>query len=401
LDNLETKPIEPSDQKLMEINMGPQHPATHGVLRLVLQLDGETVIKCTPVIGYLHTGIEKTMENKTYLQALTCTDRIDYLGPMLNNFAYSLAVEKLFELDVPPKAQWARICLAELTRLNSHLVWLGTHALDIGAMTMFFYTFREREVLLKLFEDCSGQRMMTSYIIPGGLYYDLPPDFDKSIRIILETFPSRIDEYEDLLTNNQIWINRTKGVGVISPEDAIGYGLTGPTLRGSGVNYDVRKANPYSGYEKFDFEVPLGSNCDCYDRYLCRVAELRQSLRIIRQAIDGLPDGPFRSENRKFVLPPKFDVFTSMEAMIHHFKLVAHGMIPPAKGEAYVPIESGKGELGFYIVSDGTKKPYRVKVRPPCFINLAAIHKMVEGRLIADVIAVIGSIDIVLGEVDR
>ncbi len=390
-----------SDFKVMEINMGPQHPATHGVLRLKLELDGETVVKCTPIIGYLHTGIEKTMENKTYLQALTCTDRMDYLGPLLNNLGYSLSVEKLFELEIPPKAQWARVILAELTRLNSHLVWVGTHALDIGAMTVFFYTFREREVLLKLFEDCSGQRMMTSYIRPGGLYYDLPPNFEKSVRNILNTFPSAIDEYEDLLTNNQIWINRTKGVGVITAEDAIAYGLTGPSLRGSGVNYDVRKANPYSGYENFHFEVPLGSNGDCYDRYLCRIAEMRQSLKIIHQAIDGLPEGPYRSDNRKFVLPPKQEALTGMEPLIHHFKLIAHGIIPPTKGESYVPIESGKGELGFYIVSDGTNKPYRVKVRPPCFVNLSAIHKMVEGRLVADVIAVIGSIDIVLGEIDR
>ncbi|MBD3169617.1 MAG: NADH dehydrogenase (quinone) subunit D [candidate division Zixibacteria bacterium] len=385
----------------MEINLGPQHPATHGVLRLLLHLDGETVVKCTPVIGYLHTGIEKTMENKTYLQALTCTDRIDYLGPMLNNLAYSLSVEKLFDLDVPPKAQWARVVLAELTRLNSHLVWVGTHAMDIGAMTMFFYSFREREVLLKIFEDCSGQRMMTSYIRPGGLYYELPSNFEKSVRNVLKTFPSRIDEYEDLLTNNKIFINRTKGIGYISAEDAINWGLSGPTLRGSGVNYDVRKAMPYSGYENFDFEVPLGVNCDVYDRYLCRVAEMRQSLKIIQQALDGIPEGPVRSENRKFSMPPKYEVLTSMEAMIHQFKLVAHGMIPPERGEAYAPIESGKGELGFYIVSDGTKKPYRVKVRPPCFINLSAIHKMVEGKLVADVISVIGSIDIVLGEIDR
>ena len=392
---------ETSEYNLMEINMGPQHPATHGVLRLQLWLDGETVVKCRPVIGYLHTGIEKTMENKTYLQALTCTDRIDYLGPMLNNLAYSLCVEKLFDLDIPPKAQWARVCLAELTRLNSHLVWVGTHAMDIGAMTMFFYSFREREVLLKLFEDCSGQRMMTSYIRPGGLYYDLPPNFEKSVRNIIKTFPARIDEYENLLTNNRIWINRTKGVGCISADDAVAWGLTGPTLRGSGVNYDVRKANPYTGYEIFDFEVPLGSNGDCYDRYLCRIAEMRQSLKIIQQAIDGMPEGPFRNGNWKFSLPPKKDVLTGMEAMIHQFKLVAHGMIPPCKGESYVPIETGKGELGFYIVSDGTGKPYRVRVRPPCFVNLSAIHKMVEGSLIADVIATIGSIDIVLGEIDR
>ncbi|MBD3233209.1 MAG: NADH dehydrogenase (quinone) subunit D [candidate division Zixibacteria bacterium] len=389
-----------TDYKLMEINMGPQHPATHGVLRLKLLLDGETVVKCTPIIGYLHTGIEKTMENKTYKQALTCTDRIDYLGPLLNNLAYTLSIEKLIELEVPEKAVWARVILAELTRLNSHLVWVGTHALDIGAMSMFFYAFREREVLLKLFEDCSGQRMMCSYITPGGLYYELPDNFEDAVRNILRTFPSMIDEYEDLLTNNQIWINRTKGVGIISAEDAINHGLTGPTLRGSGVNYDVRKANPYCDYEKFQFEVPLGSTGDCYDRYLCRIEEMRQSLKIIQQAIDGLPEGQVRSDNYKYVLPPRVKVMKGMEYMIHEFKLVAHGMIPP-RGEAYVPIESGKGELGFYIVSDGTKKPYRVKVRPPCFVNLSAIHKMVEGKLIADVIAVIGSIDIVLGEIDR
>jgi NADH-quinone oxidoreductase subunit D len=384
----------------MVLNMGPQHPATHGVLRLVLELDGETVVKCTPDVGYLHTGIEKTAESKTYCKALTLTDRIDYLAPMMNNLCYCLAVEKLLDLEVPPKAQWARVMLAELTRLASHLVWLGTHAMDIGAMSMFMYCFREREKILQIYETCGGQRMMSSYIRFGGLHEDLHPSTDTMVREILDTFPEKINDYERLLTTNRIWLNRTRGVGVISAEDAIAVGLSGPNIRGSGVKWDVRKANPYSSYEKFDFEIPVGQNGDVYDRYLVRLEEMRQSLRIIRQALEGMPEGPVINQHSKHLLPPRDRIFTSMEALIHHFKVVVDGLQPPP-GEVYQSTETGKGELGFYIVSDGSEKPYRWRVRAPSFVNVSALPKLVEGRLIADVVANIGSIDIVLGEIDR
>ena len=386
--------------KTMILNMGPQHPATHGVLRLIMELDGETVVKCTPDVGYLHTGIEKTAENKTYYKALPLTDRMDYLAPMMCNLCYCLAVEKLLDLEVPPKAQWARVMLAELTRLASHLVWLGTHAMDIGAMTMFFYCFREREKILDIYETCGGQRMMSSYIRFGGLYEDLPLELDRMVKEILDTFPDKINDYENLLTTNRIWLNRTKGVGVISAEDAIACGLSGPNLRGSGVKWDVRKANPYSSYEKFDFEVPVGKNGDVYDRYLVRLEEMHQSLKIIRQALEGMPEGSFINQNSKYLLPPREEIFTSMEALIHHFKVVVDGFRPPA-GEVFQSIETGKGELGFYLVSDGSEKPYRWRVRAPSFVSVSALPKLVEGRLFADVVANIGSIDIVLGEIDR
>jgi NADH-quinone oxidoreductase subunit D len=386
--------------RTMILNMGPQHPATHGVLRLIMELDGETVVKCTPEVGYLHTGIEKTAENKTYYQALPLTDRMDYLAPMLNNLCYCLAVEKLLDLEVPPKAQWARVMLAELTRLASHLVWLGTHAMDIGAMSMFMYCFREREKILEIYETFGGQRMMSSYIRFGGLYEDLPLESDRMVNEILDTFPDKINDYENLLTTNRIWLNRTRGVGVISAEEAIACGLSGPNIRGSGVKWDVRKANPYSSYEKFDFEIPVGENGDVYDRYLVRLEEMRQSLKIIRQALEGMPAGAFINQNSKYLLPPREEIFTSMEALIHHFKVVVDGFRPPA-GEVFQSIETGKGELGFYLVSDGSEKPYRWRVRAPSFVNVSALPKLVEGRLMADVVASIGSIDIVLGEIDR
>jgi NADH-quinone oxidoreductase subunit D len=386
--------------RTLNINLGPQHPATHGVLRVELELDGETVVKATPHIGYLHTGIEKTAESKLYYKVIPTTDRMDYLAPMSNNLGYCLAVEKLLDIEVPEKVKYARVLLTELTRVMSHLVWVGTHALDIGAMSMMLYAFRERELIIDLYEACAGQRMMTTYFRIGGLAYDLPPDFDKKVKKIFGKIPEGIRDYERLLTDNKIFRNRTIGVGVISGEEALNCGLTGPCLRGSGVNYDVRKANPYGGYENFDFEVPLGEKGDVYDRYLVRIEEMRQSLKIARQALEGMPEGPYRAHVPGVVLPPKEDVLTKMESLIFHFKIITDGFKPP-RGAVYQAIEAPKGELGYYISSDGTNRPHRMRVRPPSFVNLSALPKLVEGGLVADVIAVIGSIDIVLGEVDR
>lgn len=384
----------------MTVNLGPQHPATHGVLRVVLELDGEVVVKCTPEVGYLHTGIEKTAEAKLYYKVIPMTDRMDYLAPMSNNLGYCLAVEKLLGVEAPPKAQWARVLLAEITRLNSHLVWLGTHALDVGAMSMLLYTFREREDLLYIYEAVSGQRMMSTYFRIGGLADDLPDDFEPRVRKVLRTFPPRIAEYEAILTNNRIWRNRLTGVGVISREEAIKSGITGPLLRASGVKHDLRKAKPYSSYDKFDFEIPTQDAGDCFARYQVRLEEMRQSLRIIQQAMDGMPGGRYLARAPGIVRPTKEEALYQMEAMIYHFKLVTEGFHPP-QGEVYQTIESPKGELGFYIVSDGGTRPYRMRVRPPSFVNISALSKLVVGRLLADVIACIGSVDIVLGEVDR
>lgn len=386
--------------KTMTLNMGPQHPATHGVLRVVLELDGEIVVKAYPVIGYLHTGIEKTAEAKHYHKVVPLTDRMDYLAPMSNNLGYCMAVEKLLDCEIPPKAQWARVCLAELTRINSHLVWLGTHALDIGAMSMALYAFREREHILGIYELVSGQRMMSSYFRIGGLMKDLPKNFNEEVQKVIDLIPSRIREYEDLLTENRIFRNRTIGVGKLTKEDAMTYSLTGPMIRGCGIPYDLRKAIPYSSYDKFDFEIPTREEGDVFARYQVRVEEMYQSLRITQQAIDGMPEGDFRANVPGVVLPPKDKVLTEMEALIFHFKIITEGFHPP-EGEVYVGIESPKGEIGFYIVSDGSPNPYRMRVRPPSFINLAALPKMCEGGYVADVIANIGSVDIVLGEVDR
>jgi len=388
------------EKKTVTLNMGPQHPSTHGVLRVLVELDGERVVKATPVIGYLHTGIEKTMESKLYHKALPCTDRMDYLAPMSNNLGYCLAVEKLMDVEVPEKVQWARVCLAELTRIKSHLVWLGTHSIDLGAMSMLLYTFRERESIIDVYEACGGQRMMTSYIRIGGLAHDLPVDFDKKVRRVIKQVNNGLVDYENLLTNNEIFINRTRNVAVISAEDAIAWSLSGPMLRGSGVKHDLRKANPYSGYENFDFEIALGKNGDAYDRYLLRLKEIRQSLRIINQALEGMPEGPYRAHVPGVVLPPKEDVLYKMESMIFHFKIITEGFKAPV-GSVYQAIESPKGELGFLITGDGSNKPRRVRVRPPSFINLASLPRLVEGGMFADVVCAIGSIDIVLGEVDR
>ena len=385
----------------MVLNMGPQHPSTHGVLRVVLELDGETVIKARPEIGYLHTGIEKNCEALTYSQAITLTDRIDYLAPLSNNLGYCLAVEKLLALEVPKRAQYIRVLLTEMTRLNSHLVWLGTHAMDLGATSVMLYCFREREEILKLFEMVSGQRMMTSYFRIGGLALEPPPGWMDRVRWIVDMLPARIDEYEALLTRNRIWLMRTQGIGVISPEDAIALGVSGPSLRAAGVAYDVRKFFPYSSYEEFDFDVPTRTESDCYARYLVRVAEMRESLKIIRQAMSKItPDGPIKAEAPGIVPPQREKMKTEMEALIYHFKIFTEGFSPPP-GEVYQRVESPRGESCYFVVSDGSPKPYRVKVRAPSFVNLQALPKLSEGGLVADMIACIGTIDIVLGEVDR
>jgi NADH-quinone oxidoreductase subunit D len=395
-----TPVLEPDQDKTMILNMGPQHPSTHGVLRVILEIDGETVVRMMPDIGYLHTGIEKTCEAKFYHQVVPLTDRIDYLCPMTNNLCYVLAVEKLLGLEIPPKAQWLRVMMNELTRINSHLVWLGTHAMDIGAMTVFLYCFREREEVLRLFEAISGQRMMTSYFRVGGVALPPPLDFFDRVRKFANIFPSRVDQYEGLLTGNPIWMMRTKGVAKISAEDAIALGASGPTVRGSGVDIDLRRDMPYSGYENFKFKVPLGKEGDVFDRYMCRVRELRESIGIVKQALEGMPEGPVKAYAPKVVLPDREKMKTEMEALIYHFKIVTEGFAVP-EGEVYQAVESPRGEMGYYVVSDGSAKPYRVHMRSACLANMQTLPTMCEGRLIADVVAAIGSIDIVLGEIDR
>jgi len=384
----------------MILNMGPQHPSTHGVLRVLLEIDGETVVRIMPDIGFLHTGIEKTCEAKFYQQVVPLTDRIDYLCPMTNNLCYVLAVEKLLGLEIPAKAQWMRVLMNELTRINSHLVWLGTHAMDIGALTVFLYCFREREEVLRMFEAISGQRMMTSYFRIGGVALEPPLGFFDRVREFAGYFPDRVDEYENLLTGNPIWMMRTKGVARMTAEDAIALGASGPTLRGSGVDIDLRRDMPYSSYEKFKFNVPVRSEGDVFARYLCRVAELRESIGIVRQALDGMPEGPIKADAPGIVLPDREKMKTQMEAMIYHFKIITEGFAVPA-GEVYQAVESPRGEMGYYVVSDGTAKPYRVHMRAACLANLQTLPAMCEGGLIADVVAAIGSIDIVLGEIDR
>ncbi len=390
----------PGKEERVILSMGPQHPSTHGVLRLVLELEGETVLRALYDIGYLHTGFEKSFESKTYAQGITLTDRMDYLAPLSNNLGFCLATEKLLDLEIPPRAQWIRVLLTELTRIQSHLVWLGTHAIDLGAMSVFLYCFREREDILNIFEAVSGQRMMTSYFRVGGLTLEPPLGWLKGVEKFAKSFPARIDEYEALLTRNPIWLRRTQGVGYISGEDAIAYGLSGPSLRGSGIDWDIRKRQPYSSYEKFDFKVAIRPEGDVYGRYLARVEEMRQSLRIVNQAMEGLPAGPVKADAPHIVLPERESMKTSIEALIYHFKIVTEGFHPPV-GEVYQAIESPRGELGFYMVSDGSPKPFRCHVRAPSFANLQALPKLIEGRLIADVVACIGTIDIVLGEVDR
>ena len=385
----------------MILNMGPQHPSTHGVLRIILELDGETVVKLTPVIGYLHRGVEKLGENLTYHQFIPLTDREDYLAALSNNLAYCMTVEKLLELEVPPRAMVARVLLTELQRIAAHLLWLGAFGLDIGAMSLFFYVMRERELLLDIFESCAGARLTINYFEIGGLRKDLPDGFEKQVSDFINLFPDRLkNDYEKLFMGNKIVRMRTEGVGVLSKEDAIDLGVSGYMLRASGVPWDIRKSNPYCGYETYDFDVPVGKNGDVFDRVWVRMEEMKQSIKIAKQALDRLPGGAFLAGDPKVCLPPKEKVMTEMESLIHHFKIVSEGFNPPV-GEVYHSIEAPRGELGFYIVSDGSNKPYRLKFRPPCFVNLQALAKMAEGKLLGDLVAVIGALEPVMGEVDR
>jgi NADH-quinone oxidoreductase subunit D len=384
----------------MLLNMGPQHPSTHGVLRLLLELDGETVVNCIPIIGYLHTGIEKNMEAKTYLKAEVMSDRLDYMNNLGNNLAYCMAVEKLVDLDVPERAQALRVILTELERINSHLVWVGTFGLDLAAMSMFLYAFREREMILDIKELISGQRMMTTYFRPGGVWRDVPVEFEAAVRHFLKIFPKRIDEYEALLTKNPLFMDRLYGIGKLDAATALQYGCTGPMLRASGVNWDLRKARPYMGYEQYDFNVPVATEGDTYARYIVRIQEFRESLKIIEQALNKLPMGPVHSDNRKFVPPPRSELGVSMEALIHHFKLWTEGF-PAPKGSIYQAVESPRGELGVYLEGDGGPKPHRVHWRTPSFDNLAVLPKIVNGHLVADLVAILASVDIVLGDIDR
>ncbi len=390
----------PFETKELTVSMGPQHPATHGVLRLVLKLDGETVVKCTPYVGYLHRGVEKLGEDRTYFAALPLTDRLDYISSMNNNVGYVNAVEKLFGIEAPIRAKFIRTIVAEMGRISSHIIWLGTHVLDLGATTPFLYAFREREQILDLFEMLCGARLTVSYPRVGGVRNDISQEFlDKLYEFVLD-FPSKMDDYETLVTENRVWKERTVGIGVISAEEAVNWGLTGGTLRGSGVSYDVRKHAPYDAYDKVEFDVPVGKNGDCYDRYLVRMEEMRQANRIIKQCIEKLPSGPVMADEPKFTLPAKDMVLKDMERLIHHFVLITKGPAVP-EGELYMGTEVPKGELGFYFISDGTGKPYRMRVRAPSFVHASVLPRLCEGGLIADVIANIGTIDIVLGECDR
>ena len=387
----------------MTVNMGPQHPSTHGVLRLVLELSGETVVEANTTIGYLHTGIEKTAEQKKWQQVIPLVERMDYLGAQSNSLAFCLAVERLLGVEdkMPQRVKDIRVCIAELQRIASHLVWLGTHALEIGAVSVMMYCFRERELLLNINEMLAGFRMFPSYLRIGGLREDLPVGFHKAVNEFVDRFPGKLEEYAGLLTKNQIWLKRTKGVGVLSQEDTVNYGLVGPLARAVGVRYDVRKVFPYSGYDTYEFDVPVRTAGDVFDRYLVRIEEMRQSIRIIRQALERItPRGVFDIQDYRIVPPPKDKVYTEMEALIQHFLVYSQGFTVPA-GESYVPVEGPRGEHGFSIVSDGTNRPYRIKLRAPSFYACQSVPQMIEGGMIADVIAVIGSTDVVMGDVDR
>jgi NADH-quinone oxidoreductase subunit D len=384
----------------MLLNMGPQHPSTHGVLRVLLDLDGETIVNCIPDIGYLHTGIEKNIEAKTYLKAEVMSDRLDYMNTTGNNLAYCLAVEKLVDLDVPERAQSIRVILTELQRIASHLVWLAAFGLDLAAMSVFLYCFREREMILDILELCSGQRMMTTYIRPGGLWRDVPVEFETAVRNFLGYFPKRVDEYEALMTKNPLFLDRLYGIGKLTPDVALQHGVTGPMLRASGVNWDLRKARPYIGYEQYDFNVPVHSEGDTYARYIIRVEEMRESLKIVEQALNKLPLGTVRSDNRKFVPPPRSELGVSMEALIHHFKLWTDGF-PAPNASVYSAVESPRGELGVLLEGDGSFKPRRCHWRTPSFDNLSVLPKIVKGHLVADLVAILASVDIVLGDIDR
>jgi NADH-quinone oxidoreductase subunit D len=384
----------------MLLSMGPQHPSTHGVLRLLVELDGETVVNLAADIGFLHTGVEKNMEAKTYTKALVMTDRLDYLSPWSNNLGYIMAVEKLLGVEVTPRATAIRVILSELSRISSHLVWLGTHALDLAAMSVFLYCFREREYLLDIYEMVGGQRMMVSYFRPGGMWRDVPEEFEPAVRQFLDFFPAKIADYEALLKNNPIWNQRTRDVGVISGEDAVAWGMTGPSLRGSGVDWDIRKAQPYLNYADYEFDVPLETGGDVYARYRCRVREMHESLRIIRQALDKMPKGPVNIDDRKIVPPPRAELGRSMEAVIHHFKLWTEGFSAP-EGFVYHSVESPRGEFGCYLRGDGGPKPARVHFRTPSYVHLASLPLLGKDGFVADLVAIIGSVDIVLGEIDR
>jgi len=384
----------------MLLNMGPQHPSTHGVLRLLLELDGETIINTIPDIGYLHTGIEKNIEAKTYLKAEVMSDRLDYMNNMGNNLVYCMAVEKLVDLDVPERAVVIRVILAELERINSHLVWIGTFGLDLAAMSMFLYAFRERERILDIKELISGQRMMTTFIRPGGIWRDVPVEFEAAVRDFIKMLPKRIDEYEALLTKNPLFLDRLLGIGKLDPAVALQHGVTGPMLRASGVNWDLRKARPYLGYDQYDFTVPVRTEGDTYARYIVRVEEMRESLKIIEQALNKLPLGPVNSNNRKFVPPPRSELGVSMEALIHHFKLWTEGF-PAPNASVYQAVESPRGELGVLLEGDGSAKPRRCHWRTPSFDNLSVLPKIVKGHLVADLVAILASVDIVLGDIDR
>jgi NADH-quinone oxidoreductase subunit D len=387
--------------EVMTVNMGPQHPSTHGVLRLVLELDGETVLSCAPTIGYLHTGIEKTAEQKKWQQVIPLVERMDYLSSHSNSLAYCLSVERLLGIDIPERVRNIRVLLAELQRLNSHLVWLGTHGMEVGAVSVMLYCFRERELLLNINELLAGFRMFPSYMRVGGLREDLPRGFHDAVRSFLDRFGPKLDEYEDLLTNNEIYMKRTQGVGLISKEDAVAYGLVGPIARAAGVDYDVRKVFPYLGYESYDFRVPTQTGADVYSRYQVRIAEMRESMKICRQALERIaPTGIFAIDDPRITPPPKDRVYTEMEALIQHFLIYSQGFTVPA-GEAYVPVEGPRGEHGFYVVSDGTNRPWRIKSRPPSLLACQALQRTVVGGLIADVIAIIGSLDVIMGDVDR
>ncbi len=382
------------------VNMGPQHPATHGVLRLVLELDGETVVRCVPEIGYLHTGIEKNAEHHTWQQAVTDTDRMDYLSPLMNNLGFCLAAERLLDLEVPPRCRYIRVLMSELSRIASHLVWLGTYALDLGAQSVYFYAFQAREAILDMYETVSGARMNLSYIRVGGLQYDIPPQLPGMVERFLQEFPRWVHDFRALLDDNPIFVGRTRGIGLMNAEQCMNFGVTGPSLRAAGVAFDLRKSAPYSGYEQFEFDVPTRAEGDCYARYAVRLDEMEQSAAIVRQAIDGLPSGQWRSPDRKITLPPREELKTSMESLIHHFKLASQGFRVPA-GEVYQAIESPRGELGFFVASDGGTHPYRMHVRAPSYYNTQALKHMLDGQLVADAVAAVGSLDMIMGEVDR
>ncbi len=397
---LTVDPSEHEDEDILQVNFGPNHPSTHGVLRLVVDLNGERVVGLRAVVGYLHTGFEKNMEHKTYWKAITYPERIDYVSFQNNELVFVLAIEKLLGIEAPPKAQWMRMLLCELNRIHSHLVWLGTAALELGAISMFWYCFRERDAILDLFELVTGARMHTRYFQAGGLAEDIPPGFHDECLAFTDTMSRRVDEYEALLSGQAIWLERTKGIGLLSAADAIALGQSGPVLRASGVDWDLRRTQPYIAYDQVDFDVPVYPNGDVYDRYKVHMDEMRESTRIVRQALEGMPEGPWIVDDRKIVLPPRHELHTSMESLIHHFKLVTEGYRVP-EGEVYVAVESPRGELGCYLVSDGGTKPWRVKFRAPSLVALEATATCMSDALVADLIAIVGSLDTVMGEVDR